>query len=65
MKQGYEVVAAENGAGALELLRAGGADLVISDLDMPVMDGFTLTKEIRADSKSERDPNYRDHRERS
>lgn len=46
---GYQVSLAENGADALSLLKEEGADLVISDLDMPVMDGFELTENIRAD----------------
>lgn len=48
---GYCVTAAENGAAALALLRRDGADLVISDLNMPEMDGFTLTETIRADDQ--------------
>ncbi len=44
---GYEVATAENGAKGFELLKASGADLVISDLDMPVMSGYELTEKIR------------------
>ena len=45
----YVVETAENGVAGLEILKREGADLVISDLDMPVMDGFSLTENIRAD----------------
>ncbi len=45
----YQVSTAENGADALATLKRDGADLVISDLEMPIMDGFELTREIRAD----------------
>ena len=44
---GYEVQAVEDGVEALAALRAGGADLVISDINMPGMDGFALTEAIR------------------
>lgn len=46
---GYDVRLVENGADALALLKEEGADLVISDIDMPVMSGFELTENIRAD----------------
>lgn len=53
---GYQVSVAENGARALERLRRDGADLVISDLEMPVMDGFELTEVIRADPELRETP---------
>lgn len=40
---------ASNGHEALALLEAGRADLVMADLYMPVMDGFTLVERLRAD----------------
>lgn len=39
---GYQPVLAENGREALDILRQGGIDLIISDLHMPVMDGLKL-----------------------
>src|SRR5690606_30034200 len=41
-KEGYEVESANNGWGALEILKQGGIDLVVSDLMMPGMDGLAL-----------------------
>ena len=44
---GVEVVSVENGVEALDALRAGGFDLVLMDLRMPVMDGFEAIRAIR------------------
>ncbi|PQA89645.1 ATP-binding response regulator [Hyphococcus luteus] len=51
LEAGYRVHAACDGAEALTILKNDGADLVISDLDMPVMSGFELTEAIRRDEK--------------
>ena len=40
-----------NGAEALEILPAGNFDLILMDIQMPVMDGYTATKEIRQNLK--------------
>lgn len=44
---GYEVAVAIDGADAWRILQEQGADLVVTDLEMPRMDGFTLTETIR------------------
>jgi two-component system chemotaxis response regulator CheY len=41
---------AEDGAAGLARLRAGGYDFVISDWNMPNLDGLAMLKEIRADA---------------
>jgi len=43
-----EVVHAENGAKAIAALASGGADIVIMDWKMDVMDGLECTRRIRA-----------------
>lgn len=48
---GYQVRVAVDGIEAWTLLRSEEFDLVVSDVDMPRMDGFELTARIRADRK--------------
>lgn len=48
---GYTVKTAVDGVDALTSLRAEAFDLVISDVDMPRMNGFGLTSAIRMDKK--------------
>jgi two-component system chemotaxis response regulator CheY len=50
-EQGYEVVEAGNGIEALQQLDAERVSLVISDVNMPEMDGITLLKQIKASAK--------------
>lgn len=48
---GYQVVTAIDGVEALTALKTRDFDLVVSDVEMPRMDGFDLTARIRADKK--------------
>jgi two-component system, chemotaxis family, sensor kinase CheA len=48
---GYNVKVAVDGLEAFTLLRAGSFDLVVSDVEMPRLNGFDLTTRIRADKK--------------
>jgi two-component system chemotaxis sensor kinase CheA len=45
---GYEVTAVADGALAWQALQEHGADLLVSDVEMPRMDGFALTEAVRA-----------------
>ncbi len=47
MSQGFEIVVASDGMEALEKLPSGKIDLIITDLNMPNVDGFELIKTIR------------------
>ncbi len=48
---GFFVKTAVDGAEALSLLREGEFDILVSDIDMPRMNGFELTLKVRADKK--------------
>ncbi len=45
--QGYEVTTAADGITGLEIFKNEAADIVVADVMMPKMDGFTMAKEIR------------------
>jgi CheY-like chemotaxis protein len=49
---GYRVMFAENGAAAVELCRNILPNLVIMDLAMPEMDGYTAARALRADERT-------------
>ncbi len=44
---GYEVVVAENGKDGIEAWKKCSPDIIVSDIDMPVMDGYDMVKRIR------------------
>jgi chemotaxis protein histidine kinase CheA/CheY-like chemotaxis protein len=52
LSYGYEVQEAEDGLQALTRLREETFDLVITDLEMPNLNGFDLTEKIRADART-------------
>ncbi len=47
-RAGYEVIVAEDGRGAISALGGGAVDCIITDLNMPVMDGIELIKDLRS-----------------
>jgi chemosensory pili system protein ChpA (sensor histidine kinase/response regulator) len=51
-REGYRVVTAKDGVEALELMKESLPDVMLVDIEMPRMDGFALTKNIRADSRT-------------
>ncbi|RTL33894.1 MAG: response regulator [Burkholderiales bacterium] len=50
-REGYRVMLAKDGLEALELLAQERPAVVLSDIEMPRMDGFDLVRNIRADQK--------------
>jgi two-component system, chemotaxis family, sensor kinase CheA len=53
---GYEVLAAPDGEAAWRLLQERGADVLVSDIEMPRMDGFALTERVRASKRFQKLP---------
>lgn len=45
--QGYDVITAANGIEGLEKYRSIGADIIVADVMMPGMDGFSMARQIR------------------
>lgn len=52
----YSVIDAENGKDAFEKAKENKIDLFLLDVNMPVMDGITLTRELRSNPLYEKTP---------
>lgn len=50
VRRGHEVLVAIDGASALELAGAQAPDVVLMDMNLPVMDGWEATRRIKADA---------------
>jgi two-component system chemotaxis sensor kinase CheA len=48
---GYDVVVAADGLEAWEMLKDIEVDIIVSDVEMPVMNGFELTRRVRGSLK--------------
>ncbi|WP_332852982.1 Hpt domain-containing protein [Duganella sp. S19_KUP01_CR8] len=51
-REGYSVVLAKDGVDALEQLQGATPDLMLVDIEMPRMDGFDLTRNVRGDERT-------------
>ena len=56
LKQDYNVLQAENGVAGFEIAINNMPDLIISDVMMPLMDGFELCKKVKTDWKTSHIP---------
>ena len=48
---GYSILEAEDGAKALDVLKVSNVDVIITDLNMPNMNGLDMIKNVRANPK--------------
>lgn len=55
-REGYQVVLAKDGVDALEQLQVLTPDVMLLDIEMPRMDGFDLTRNIRGDARTQHIP---------
>jgi len=55
-RSGYDVLEAKDGQQALELALANTPDLAVLDVMMPKLDGYELTRRLRADDATSRIP---------
>jgi chemosensory pili system protein ChpA (sensor histidine kinase/response regulator) len=55
-REGYQVVLAKDGVDALEQLQSITPDVMLVDIEMPRMDGFDLTRNVRGDERTRHIP---------
>ncbi len=55
-REGYNVLTAKDGVDAMEQLQDVAPDVMLVDIEMPRMDGFDLTRNVRADRRLKRIP---------
>jgi CheY-like chemotaxis protein len=51
-KRGFEVVMAVDGAQGVEMARSARPDAILMDMSLPVMDGWTATRTLKADAST-------------
>jgi CheY-like chemotaxis protein len=52
MRKGYQVLIAEDGAKGLSAATEGKPDLILMDMSLPVIDGWEVTRRLKAESET-------------
>jgi CheY-like chemotaxis protein len=55
-KAGYEVISAEDGQAGITAAMSDLPDMILMDMQLPVMDGFEATRRLKAEEKTRRIP---------
>jgi len=55
-KNGYEVISAEDGETAVEMAMQQVPDLILMDVQLPLLDGYEATRRIKADERTKHIP---------
>ncbi len=55
-REGYEVLLAKDGMDAMQVLQESTPDIILTDIEMPRMDGFGLARNIRDDARTANTP---------
>jgi len=55
-REGFEVLVAKDGMDAMQLLQTTTPDIILTDIEMPRMDGFGLARNIRDDARTAKTP---------
>jgi CheY-like chemotaxis protein len=55
-RRGFEVVAARNGEEGVQMAHEQQPDLVLMDIDLPIMDGYEATRQIKASPTTQHIP---------
>lgn len=54
--KGLKITEAEDGVDGLRKLAAGKFDIILTDINMPIMDGLKLVKRVRSDARHSETP---------
>ena len=56
IRKGFEVLLAVDGGQGVEMARTQAPDVILMDMSLPVLDGWTATRQLKADDQTRRIP---------